>query len=45
MTGSLRGCLAALICCVGASTGAAAAVSLPYENARTNAVDWTTLPG
>lgn len=45
MMGSLKGCLTALICCVSVLSGAEAAVPLPYENARTNAVDWTTLPG
>jgi hypothetical protein len=41
----LKGGLAALIGCVWALAGADAAVPLPYENARTNSVDWTTLPG
>lgn len=42
---SLKGWLAALVCCVCAPVGADAAVPLPYENFPTNAVDWTTLPG
>ena len=45
MMGSLKGCLTALICCVSVLSGAEAAVPLPYENVRSNAVDWTTLPG
>ena len=41
----MTGWLATLICSACALTGANAAVSLPYHNSPTNAVDWTTLNG
>lgn len=42
---SLTGWLGALVCLAVVRIGASAAVPLPYNNAQTNAVDWTTLPG